>query len=111
MTKRIVISGATIFLEFTMIKEGHLLIEDGIIAEISKQTITVTDEVEVIDGTVLQVLRDFIDRHSHGANGADVIDTTEEARRTRSSSLPKEGTTSILATTMTQSHEQIECAL
>src|SRR5699024_12084896 len=111
MTKRIVISGATIFLEFTMIKEGHLLIEDGIIAEISKQPITVTDEVDVIDGTGLQVLPGFIDIHIHGANGADVMDATEEALRTMASSLPKEGTTSFLATTMTQSHEQIERAL
>ena len=111
MTKQIVISGATIFLESKILHDGHLLIEDGKIVEIKNKPITVSGDVDVIDGTGLQVLPGFIDTHIHGANGVDVMDATEEALRTMASSLPKEGTTSFLATTMTQSHEQIECAL
>ncbi|SFC86049.1 N-acetylglucosamine-6-phosphate deacetylase [Bacillus sp. OV322] len=53
----------------------------------------------------------FIDVHIHGVNGADVMDSTIEALETMSSALPKEGTTSFLATTMTQAVEEIEKAL
>jgi N-acetylglucosamine-6-phosphate deacetylase len=49
-----------------------------------------------------KVLPGMIDVHIHGANGADVMDGTAEALETMAEALPKEGTTSFLATTMTQ---------
>lgn len=53
----------------------------------------------------------MIDVHIHGVNGSDTMDATPEALRNIARSLPKEGTTSFLATTMTQSHVSIERAL
>ncbi|WP_421383564.1 N-acetylglucosamine-6-phosphate deacetylase [Bacillus salacetis] len=53
----------------------------------------------------------FIDVHIHGVNGADVMDSTEEALNTMAETLPKEGTTTFLATTITQSSSEIEAAL
>lgn len=48
------------------------------------------------------VIPGMIDVHVHGASGADAMDASEDALQTISSSLAKEGTTSFLATTMTQ---------
>src|SRR5699024_1468312 len=47
----------------------------------------------------------------HGAAGADVMDATKDALDTMASVLPKEGTTSFLATTITQAPENIDRAL
>lgn len=53
----------------------------------------------------------FIDVHIHGANGFDTMDATPEALNGLASALPAEGTTSFLATTMTQSDNGISKAL
>ena len=53
------------------------------------------------------VLPGFIDQHIHGAGGCDSMDGTIEALETISKTLVKEGTTSFLVTTMTQSKENI----
>jgi N-acetylglucosamine-6-phosphate deacetylase len=53
----------------------------------------------------------MIDIHIHGANGADTMDATPEALSIIAKALPREGTTSFLATTMTQSDQKIEKAL
>lgn len=60
------------------------------------------------DGTLVP---GFIDEHIHGAGGADAMDGTEDALQTISEYLAREGTTAFLATTMTQSKENISKAL
>lgn len=57
------------------------------------------------------VLPGFIDQHVHGAGGADAMDGTIEAISTIAQALATEGTTAFLATTMTQSPENIIKAL
>ena len=57
------------------------------------------------------VLPGFIDEHIHGAGGADAMDGTVAALGTIARSLAAEGTTGFLATTMTQSEENILHAL
>lgn len=57
------------------------------------------------------VLPAFIDTHVHGAGGADAMDGNREALSVIAETLAKEGTASFLATTMTQSPENIICAL
>ena len=69
------------------------------------------DDIEPILTTDKVVLSGFIDEHIHGAGGADAMDGTESALQTVSECLAKEGTTGFLATTMTQSAENIEKAL
>ena len=53
----------------------------------------------------------FIDVHIHGAGGSDTMDGNAEALTTISQTIVKEGTVGFLATTMTQSEENIEKAL
>ena len=53
----------------------------------------------------------FIDEHIHGAGGCDTMDGTASALSTISRALAEEGVTAFLATTMTQSRENITRAL
>jgi N-acetylglucosamine-6-phosphate deacetylase len=67
------------------------------------------EKIQIPDDAVL--LPGMIDLHIHGAAGADVMDGTEEALMTMCAALPAEGTTSFLATTMTERMDRIEAAL
>lgn len=80
--------------------------ENGKIAAIGK-----LDNVQPIFETDGVVLPGFIDEHIHGAGGADAMDGTPDALQTISEYVAKEGTTGFLATTMTQSPENISKAL
>lgn len=63
------------------------------------------------DMTGYSLIPGFIDQHIHGLYGHDTMDGTKEALEAFSKYLPKEGTTSFLATTMTETSERIENAL
>jgi N-acetylglucosamine-6-phosphate deacetylase len=67
------------------------------------------EKIEIPKGQT--VVPGFIDVHIHGVAGADTMDATIEALETMANALPAEGTTSFLATTITQKHENIENAL
>ncbi|MBT2216088.1 N-acetylglucosamine-6-phosphate deacetylase [Virgibacillus dakarensis] len=108
------IKNGKIFTENQIIMNGSLLIENGKIKEIypeNEQPTKITGQVTTIDAQHRNIIPGFIDGHIHGANGADVMDATETALDTMAAVLPKEGTTSFLATTITQSPENIENAL
>nr|WGD65334.1 amidohydrolase family protein [Bacillus subtilis] len=53
----------------------------------------------------------MIDIHIHGGYGADTMDASFSALDIMSSRLPEEGTTSFLATTITQEHGNISQSL
>lgn len=91
-------------------EDSALLLESGKISKIGKQS-ALPDEIQEIDGKGKIVIPGFIDGHIHGANGADVMDASNTALDSIASVLPREGTTSFLATTITQSPENIEKAL
>lgn len=84
-----------------------IIIEGDKIADLSPhsntQGYTFNEDVIVVPG--------FIDQHIHGVNGSDTMDATIEALEVMSITLPKEGTTSFLPTTMTQKDEAIKKAL
>lgn len=108
------IKHVNVFMEDNVVKNGHVLIEDGIIKEVYKedeQPESYPARFKIIEGNQMNLIPGFIDGHIHGAAGADVMDATEEALDTMAGVLPEEGTTSFLATTITQSPENIEKAL
>lgn len=110
--KAILIKQARIYTETGIIIDGSLLIKNGKIAEIySDDESGHIRDVHVIDGRKLNVIPGFIDGHIHGGYGVDVMDGTEDALRILAGNLPKEGTTSFLATTITESEEKITNAL
>lgn len=108
----ILIKNATIYAEKETIEKGCLFIKEGRIAGVfTQEPEKLPEHIQVIDGTNLLALPGFVDGHIHGANGADVMDATESALEVMASFLPREGTTSFLATTITQAPESIEKAL
>lgn len=69
-------------------------------------------EAEIIDlPSGATVLPGFIDTHIHGAGGSDAMDANKNALSTIAVTVAAEGTTTFLATTMTQSPENITAAL
>lgn len=88
------------------IVKTNIGIENGRIAYIGND-----ENIEPIFETDGIVVPGFIDEHIHGAGGADAMDGTVEALQTISEFLAREGTTGFLATTMTQSPENITNAL
>lgn len=103
-----------VYMDNQWIENGYLLIGNDVIAgagsmEICPEpgeqclTIELSNEYKLIPG--------FIDLHIHGAAGADTMDGTQEALEMMADALPKEGTTSFLATTMTTAQSDIERAL
>ncbi len=73
---------AQIHTEEDILPNASLLIENGIIKEIfaeGQAPPDLSDEVQVINGEKLHVIPGFIDGHIHGADGADVRDSTPDA--------------------------------
>ena len=87
--------------------KADLVIENGLINKIgedgSLELVELPENFTIIPG--------FIDQHIHGAAGSDGMDGTIEDLKNIACALAKEGTTSFLATTMTQSVENITKAL
>ncbi|MDX8045640.1 N-acetylglucosamine-6-phosphate deacetylase [Gracilibacillus sp. S3-1-1] len=110
----LLIKNIEIYTEKHVIKQGYIKVEQHTIKEIGTlDQLTSEDDYHILDfaNQSLKAIPGFIDIHIHGANGADVMDGTREALQTMANILPKEGTTSFLATTMTQAEDAIEHAL
>nr|WP_175989647.1 N-acetylglucosamine-6-phosphate deacetylase [Bacillus sp. Marseille-Q1617] len=108
-----IIRNQRIYAQDGIIENGFIKIERGIISETGEMCYLQNDG-EYVDISLPQkasVIPGMIDVHIHGVNGADTMDATKEALDTMTEALPKEGTTSFLATTMTESKEKIEKAL
>jgi N-acetylglucosamine-6-phosphate deacetylase len=101
-------------LENEVVESIYVFIENGTIQEIGPinalpSHLNMVKKIEITENQT--VVPGFIDVHIHGAAGADTMDATIEALETMAKSLPAEGTTSFLATTITQKHSNIENAL
>ncbi|WP_082233239.1 N-acetylglucosamine-6-phosphate deacetylase [Halobacillus massiliensis] len=111
MMRTIEIKNIKIAGEGKTLSSGSLLVQEGKIQAISSEPIGGADLVIDGAGKNWSLVPGFIDVHIHGAGGYDVMDATSEALEGITKQLPAEGTTSFLATTMTQSSENISCAL
>lgn len=89
------------------IVKANLIIENGVIARIGGDE---CDGLAELEGDKL-IIPGLIDQHVHGASGCDTMDGTEDALATIAASLAKEGVTAFLATTTTQSRDNLTKAL
>ncbi|MGM9926654.1 MAG: N-acetylglucosamine-6-phosphate deacetylase [Bacillus sp. (in: firmicutes)] len=114
-TSKLLLKNVDIYTENEIITNGYVLLIDDKISEIGaidslpNHSFEQADMISFEKGTKL--IPGFIDVHIHGAGGADTMDGTPEALQTMAKTLPQEGTTSFLATTMTQSQDNIVQAL
>ena len=109
--KTLLISNVTIANPTKDSISGDIYIENGKIMEVAAAINKVADIRINATGMDWIVVPGFIDIHIHGSSGFDVMDATPEALNGLASALPREGTTSFLATTMTQSDDAIAGAL
>ncbi|WP_028983057.1 N-acetylglucosamine-6-phosphate deacetylase [Sporolactobacillus terrae] len=104
------IDGCSIYSQNEWIENGSLIIDGETIESINAHSSQSTDQTLHFPSTY-KCLPGMIDMHIHGADGADTMDATPEALSKIASALAKEGTTSFLATTITQSVPVIEKAV
>lgn len=111
---RLLLKNAKIMLENEILPSGYLYIEEEKIQDVGpiNNLPSFDGNIEVIElCNEDTIVPGFIDVHIHGAGGADTMDANLEALTTIATVLPAEGTTSFLATTITQEKDQIKKAL
>jgi len=96
--------------------QGTVTVEDGIITAISRSDAKDAPaghngDWQTIDGAGGVLLPGFVDVHVHGGFGADFMDADKEAYDTITRFHASKGTTTMLATTVTASHDAIEAVL
>ena len=104
--KKVLLKNAKLVLENKLINGSILIFEnkiEKIFIDNNNLSELTFDKVIDLEGKYLGPA--FIDIHIHGADGADVMDSSEEALRKISSYLVQEGTANFLATTLTSSKE------
>lgn len=113
----LIIYNGKIYTEDVTIDKGYVHIKEGRIVSVGKvenvESIVndTTNKIQVIDVQGHHVLPGFIDIHIHGGYGQDAMDGSYDGLKYLSENLLSEGTTSYLATTMTQSTDKIDQAL
>lgn len=103
------IRGAKIVLPDRILDNGTIRFEDGMITYIGEGRLLPADRI--IDGTGCTVMAGFVDIHCHGGGGYDFMDATPEEMLKISRHHLMHGTTTMFATTMTDTYEAIEAAL
>ena len=104
------IKNANVVTRSEIIENGTCLIENGIIFQVGANVSR--DDVEnVIDANGGYLIPGFIDLHCHGGNGLDFMDATPEEIEQISKFHLTHGTTTLYATTMTDSWNNIENSL
>jgi len=106
MNTRIVIRHACIYTPLTLIRDGYIVVENGLIKEIGREPYSGSNG-EVINAEDLLVSPGFIDTHIHGYGGRDTDEADVEAIYTISRGLVKHGVTSIVPSSVTMPHEAL----
>ena len=99
---------ANVYVEGKGVVKTNLGFENGKIAYIGDED-KITEELFSLKDAI--VVPGFIDEHIHGAKGSDAMDGTTDALSTIANAIASEGTVAFLATTMTQSVDNINKAM
>ena len=102
------IINARIVLADGILESGCVVFEDGIITYVGEENLPADIS---FDAKGQYLLAGFIDIHCHGGGGYDFMDATPEQMRRISEFHLSHGTTTLVATTLTDSWEYIERAL
>lgn len=110
--KKILLKNGRIVLKNKLVN-GSISIFDGKIEKIFENNFDLNEKDfdEIIDLNQKYLGPAFVDVHTHGADGADAMDVSEEALRKISKYLAKEGTANFLATTLTSTKEILKNVL
>ncbi|WP_455497949.1 N-acetylglucosamine-6-phosphate deacetylase [Coprobacter sp.] len=98
--KRIKIFNGNIITPYRTITNGTIIIENGIIQEVTESLVEISD-AETIDAGGAWITPGFIDLHTHGAGNHDFMDGTVEAYLQAARTHAAHGTTLLFPTTLT----------
>jgi N-acetylglucosamine-6-phosphate deacetylase len=89
---------------FKEITDAVVVVQDGVIAAVGpREQVTVPAGTRILDAGDATVVPGFVDVHIHGAGGHDVMEGTPEALEAVATAVACNGTTALLATTVTAS--------
>lgn len=91
-----------------VIKKGFCVIDGGSIAYVGQNMTKNTNDCEIIDGNGGYLLPGFVDIHCHGADNLDFMDASADEFNKIAEYHLKNGTTTMLATTLADSPEATE---
>ena len=100
------IINGTIITPYRYIRNGTVLIEDGVIVGIEARDVDFAD-AEVIDAAGHYVAPGFIDLHIHGGGGHDFMDGNVDAFLKIAETHAQYGTTAMVPTTLTAEKEDL----
>lgn len=92
------LKGGSVFTQEGVIPDAYVLVDNGLIADITTKPLL---DINIVAFDDFKILPGFLDLHIHGREGADVMDATPQAIETISVSLAKHGVVGFLATTVT----------
>ena len=110
MGSRLLIKGGDVITPKKILRDHSIVIENDKIVGIIPGKITI-DDCQSISADGLYVSPGFIDLHLHGGNGSDFMDATVEDIQKIIRYHTQGGTTGLLATTASESHQNIMDAI
>lgn len=102
---------AVIYMTAGPLSDGWLLVEDGSIAAFGQGTAPAVSDAAVIDLAGQSLVPGFIDMHTHGALGCEVMDATPEALQAIARHAAQHGVTAFLPTTTAADDQATMAAL
>ena len=102
------IKNANVVLSDKILNNASVLVEDGKIISITTEEVLCDN---FIDAKGLFLMPGFIDLHCHGGNGLDFMDASVEEMKDLASFHLNHGTTTLYATTLTDTYVSIEASL
>lgn len=108
--RTLLLDGGTLYTAEQTLNSTRILVKEGKIESINENPYeNVETHIRLPQDAV--IIPGMIDIHMHGALGVDVMDAEESALVSLCMTLPEEGVTSFLATTMSEERSKIEAAL
>ncbi len=107
MMERIKIFNGNVITPYRIIKNGCVIVEDGIITYVGQDNVDVSD-CRLIDAGGRYISPGFIDIHTHGGGGHDFMDGTVEAYLGTAEKHAQHGTTALTPTTLTSTNEELK---
>ncbi len=109
---RTIITNSRIWHDDAFVADHALIVENGVVADLSpSRDIQARIDDRCVDGGGNAVVPGFIDLHVHGSNGFDVMDASDDSLPGMSDFLLRQGVTSFLGTTMSDTAPNIEASL
>jgi N-acetylglucosamine-6-phosphate deacetylase len=107
MSKIVIQAGKLVCDEKTVMENGFLYVEDGIIQGIAQDNLWQSKDALLIDCSPYIVFPGLIDIHIHGAMGRDFVEGSQEVVTAVSRDVLKDGVTAYVASLTVVSHERM----